>query len=171
MFPGASGGFASTQPNVVTTPVAVTNTVTETTLYTFAVPPGTLGTTNRLRLTLWGNVVAGVGPPTLTFRAKYGSAVVVVANALVTLLSQTGQWCLTVDLMGTGGTATQLIAAELQGHITTAIATVAEEAFRVWATAAIDSTAAQNLVVTVQAGSAVATTTVNMQGASLELIK
>jgi hypothetical protein len=54
----------------VTTPTTMSGTVTETTVYTFSVPGGSLGSDGMLRLTLfgYGQLVSGG----MTYRFKYG---------------------------------------------------------------------------------------------------
>lgn len=56
----------------------VVNTVTETTVYSYTVPGGTLGTNRALRLTMVGDYLnnSGVSSQSLTLRCKYGGTLV-----------------------------------------------------------------------------------------------
>lgn len=58
----------------------VVNTTTETTVYSYSVPGGTLGTTGILLLKFAGNWLANSGTPLLTVRAKLGGTVIGVSN-------------------------------------------------------------------------------------------
>ncbi len=58
----------------------VVNTATETTVYSYAVPGGTLGTTGVLLLKFAGNWLANSGNPTLYVRARFGGTVIGVSN-------------------------------------------------------------------------------------------
>jgi hypothetical protein len=58
----------------------VVNTIAETTVYSFSVPGGTLGTTGMLMLKFAGNWLANSGAPILIVRAKFGGTVVGVSN-------------------------------------------------------------------------------------------
>lgn len=62
----------------------VVNTMTETTVYSFSVPGGTLGTANALRLTLIGDYLNNSGASTTDFEVKvnYPSAATVQSHLL-----------------------------------------------------------------------------------------
>ena len=174
MFPSANGGSVSlppTQLGVINVPVAISNINTEQTLLTLPVPANTMGINGRIILDLLGNNVAGLVPPTLLFKCKFGATSLTVVAPLVTLASQTGLWRMRFEIMNLGVTNSQNLTAVLSGHIATALATVAEESYYNQGTSAIDTTAIQNIVVTLTPGSVVATNTTNLLGASLQLLK
>lgn len=80
--------FASNVPvlNRAMTQVDVSNSNTETTVYSYAVAGGTIGTTGALRLSLWGFYVNNtVGTPDLTVRAKFGGTTIAGDTAFAAL--------------------------------------------------------------------------------------
>ncbi len=62
------------------TEAEVANTSTETTVYSFVVPGGTLGATGALLLKFAGNWLASSGTPSLTVRARCAGTVLGVSN-------------------------------------------------------------------------------------------
>lgn len=58
--------------NKVVVPVTVEGTATETSIYSFTVPGGTLGTSGKLRLKILGTLQTGGGGENFEVRAKYG---------------------------------------------------------------------------------------------------
>ena len=61
--------------NHTTTPVTVGNTATETSIYSFSVPGGSLSTNRRIGVKLFGKW-SGDGSHALTIRAKYGATTI-----------------------------------------------------------------------------------------------
>jgi hypothetical protein len=79
--PGLTTGVVILDRDV--TQAEVVSTVTETTVYTYSVPGGTLGTTKMLRLTLQGDVLNNTGVNrTNTVRVKYGGTTLAVFDAV-----------------------------------------------------------------------------------------
>ncbi len=75
--PYAAVGGATSVPafDKTVTPVTVTNTTTETTVYSVTVPGGTLGTNNRIRVTLLGKWHGRISSnPVLNMTGYYGTA-------------------------------------------------------------------------------------------------
>lgn len=88
----------------------VVSTVAETTVYTFSVPGGTLGTTGRLRLTLLGDILDNAGGPgVVTLRVKYGGTVAWVHNFSpgATNANRRSVW-LQVDIAAQNSTSAQV---------------------------------------------------------------
>jgi hypothetical protein len=171
-----AGGTPACSPaviplNISTTAVSVTNTTTETTLYTFSVPAGTLSTAGMLRLTLLGQITSSAGPPTTTMRYKYGTGVAATAAETTIASTTNGNVYIQYELAATGATNSQLIEAE--GRMVNP-ANGAQAGTNTWlnanTTAAVDSTAAQAVAVTVQFGALDAGTTLTIRYAILERV-
>jgi len=78
----------------------VTNTTTETTVYTFTVPGATLGTTKALRLTLIGDHYNNDGADrTLTIRVKYGATTILSGVFTVTSVGGTNRLAILGEVM------------------------------------------------------------------------
>lgn len=148
-------------PNKVTANTTVTNTTVETTLYTFSVPGGTLSTDNTLRLTLFGSLDGVAGSSNITIRLKYGAATLTTA-----VFSRGGSnqgFELVAHLSGDGTTSAQAGSLRFQAGENVSGVTVSNGG-----TSAIDSTAAQNIVVTVQWVEAQAGNNITLRYAILE---
>jgi len=182
---GTSGQFLQTQgaaanpqwaaiPTVldkVTTNVVVTNTVTEINIYSKSIDANSLSTNNALRLTIFGtHLENGVGSDTVTIRYKYG------ATTLITQIVATWTDGATANrqfiqfvLAGDAATNAQIARAWWIGVIDGAGGDINADINKIGnGTAAIDSTIAQNLVVSVQFANANANRTFTMEYAILE---
>lgn len=182
---------ASPVLNRAASPVVVSNTITETTIYAFEVPGGTLGTAGKVRLVVHGQMTDTVttGAKSLTVRLKYGATTLItypLVYADATTALGTGHPVrLHFELANLGGTNNQLgildsVMAALRndaapqaslggtnhgsGTGTQRIASLQHGA------AAVDSTAAQTLAATIQWGAASSTRSFTMQHATLELL-
>lgn len=148
--------------------VTVTNTATETTIYTYSVPANTLGTNRALRFTLNGTYLNNsAANRTVTVRVKYG------ATTILTKVSPTIPTSATTGSFAIEG----FVAAQNSASIQTGYMWVSFEGgddITRWVddkgSAAEDSTGALNLVVTVQLSSATATQTIVQRFATLELL-
>lgn len=150
--------------NVVTATTDVTNTVTETTAYTYTVPGGTLGTAGSLRLLIFGDVLENVaGGTNLTIRGKYGATTFFTAAPYIPSASATRRpLVLELVLHAKGATNSQVAVGTVTlgdaGVSGTAVAVVEESAgvinrvpmLGMHTTVAEDSTADKALVVTYQ---------------------
>jgi len=154
-LPGGGGG--SVLLNKVTTNTTISDATTaESNLYSFSVPGGTLSTNNTLRLTLRGTISICDSCVTMTIRIKYGPTTL-ATETVVGDSNWPAAWKLVVELSGDGATNAQIMHAA--GFIQN-LGGVAEGLAVQWSgnggqairitrgTAAIDSTTAQNLVVT-----------------------
>lgn len=136
---------------VFTTPVTIANTVTETTVSTFSLPANILGTNNMVIGTIYLSDldIRGAAGATLTLRLKYG------ATTLVSLLfapagtATNGQAKIEVYLAAVGATNSQKGTMSLYRN-PTAASGAWDGAIITPGTAAEDSTAAKNLIVTAQ---------------------
>lgn len=140
----------------VTTDAVIGNTTTETNLYSFSVPGGTFGTSTTLRLTLRGRITGASSH--MTFRVKYGATTLSAGLVISTGMAGASNlpWMVVVEMSADGTASAQVMHAlgSLQ-HIPPG-----EESTPSWqnngyntvrivrGTSAIDSSVAQNLVVT-----------------------
>lgn len=75
---GGGGSSSSTTIDRATTAVTVTNSTTETTIYTYTIPGGTLDANGELRLTLLNEYLNNSGANrSLQFKVKLGGATVI----------------------------------------------------------------------------------------------
>lgn len=139
---GGGGGSTSVFDRDVTA-ATVSNSSTENTVYTVAVPGGQLGTNGRLELALRGAVsTLSSSPGTVTVRFKYGSAVLPFVVDLAPGASS-APIRLEADVTAAGVSNSQVLHAAYQDG-----ASLSSELGR--ATGSVDSTASQTLAVTVQ---------------------
>jgi hypothetical protein len=150
-----SGGI-SLLNKVTANTTLVGNTTAETALYSFSVPGGSLGANSTLRLTLRGTLAPTGYGEYMTFRIKYGATT--LTSASLGMGATNPAWVLVIELSGDGATNAQLLHAvgTLQY-----LQAPPEEGGTGWVnadsnvvqtrgTSAIDSTAAQSLVVSGQ---------------------
>lgn len=176
----------------VSADTTVNNTAAETTIYSFSVPGGTLGTNSRLRVMLqtkFGDTTADIVDATLTFRLKYGgttvATVVILTNGVdATAASICGTaastgFIATGLVSGDGGTSAQVGSMTVNGSLITAFNTTTANAIKLCGaqtnaasqgTSAIDSTVNQTLAVTAQWSVASASRLFTMLHAVLEQI-
>jgi len=92
----------------VTNNVSVSNTVTETSIFSYSVPANTLGTNNALRLTVRGRWSCTGSSPTLTASVKYGTATFAQPVLQSNAVAQTDKgFLLDVLLAADGSTSAQ----------------------------------------------------------------
>lgn len=154
----------------VTANTTVTNTVTETTVYTKQIDANKLSTNKRLRLVLVGTLGIQAASVSLAFRCKYGATTLITyTNATTTTDGSPFQ--LEFLLSADGATNAQLGNFHFFHAVSTGVQDVSTAEHTIGrGTAAIDSTANQNLVVTVQYGGASAGESFVMEHAVLELL-
>lgn len=169
--------------NAATTTVDVVNTVTETDLYNFSVPGGTLGTTNALRLTLIGDLLKndGGGAATWTIRFYFGATqYLIVTRAPSTNSANRQMFSLLIDIGANGATNAQVawgIVRSTAGQApnTSIIITNADpgslDAYSYNAAIAEDSTIARAFRVSAQWGTANANLSIRLRSAHLEVLR
>jgi hypothetical protein len=166
---------ASTKISIITTPVTVTNTTTETNLISLAIPANTLGTDNGVKARLWINNFdnGGAGAGSITLRVKYGGTTHITNGGFETNTNQLAGF-IDVFLLGKGATNSQRLTAILHflGTRTTQNPTGAPDAIfdQSSADATIDSTASQTLTVSIQWSAASASNILAMDWAIIEKI-
>ena len=160
----SSGGI--TALDKVTADTTVSNTAAETALYTFTVPANTLSTNNRLRLVIHGEDKQAGGCTdcdeySYVFRLKYGGTTLFASSTIVprfnTFVPSKSEFLLSAD----GAANSQLgLLANIGWNYLTA-----------QGTAAVDSTLAQTLQVTVDWDVADVNNIVRLKHAVLEIVK
>jgi hypothetical protein len=170
-FEAASGPCAGAGVSIldrVTTDTTVTNTASETSVYSFSVPGGTLATNIALRLTIFATYTNSSGSTdTFTVRLKYGATTVGTVQMDLGSGATVFQSPISAMLMADGATNAQL--ASLFWSIREDNAgNMAPVDRRGGTSSSEDSTAAKNFVVTVQHSVANSTTTFVLKSAILE---
>ena len=118
------------------------NTASETTIYSYTVPGGTLSTNKMLRLTLLGELKNTAGSCTTTIKVKYGSEEIFSDTEVTTNSAGTKVWTINCLLAATGSTSAQF-ADTLYSYGPSTITHKQD-------TASQDSTSDKDLAVTVQ---------------------
>jgi len=163
--------------------IAFSNSAAENTFYTFTVPAN-MGATNgnRLKLSLLMTVLNNSGANrTYTARVKFG-ATTQIDDALIAVPTSAALRTMLVDIIvaNDGATNAQVISATVSISGPLAVTSGLSGDWgaadllgpsTIIATGAIDQTAAQTLVFTLQADAATATQTITQYSAMLELIK
>lgn len=135
------------------TSVTVTNTTTETSVYSVSVPGNTLGTTGRIRVRLCAHYQVTSGTPTFTIRAYYGaSGYIVGAPTLQSSANNQTPFSIDLTLSALNATNAQSILANTFYGSTPNYGSA--NGLIGFGLPAIDSTAAQTLKITVQWGTA-----------------
>lgn len=86
-----------------TSGIVLTNSATETTLYSQDIPAGAMGTVKELNFKLLCALTTGLVPPNLTIRIKLGSSVLAVLNSQGLATSQSGLPFLVEGLIANNG--------------------------------------------------------------------
>ena len=149
--------------DVEATDVTITNTTIETSIYSFSIPANELGTENRIRLVVLGQVNKGAGAGSFTLRFKYGATT--LTSQSITVVSNATNEPYFIEGFLVGDDATN---AQLGGTRTTRDATGVDIIF---GTAAEDSTGALTLDLTVQLNAAAVGFTFLMKHAILTVAK
>ncbi|MBI2365915.1 MAG: hypothetical protein HYV01_13060, partial [Deltaproteobacteria bacterium] len=161
----SSGGI--TALDKVTADTTVSNTAAETAVYTFTVPANTLSTNNRLRLVIHGEDKQAGGCSecdtySYVFRLKYGGTTFFASSNISpsynTFVPSKSEFLLSAD----GATSSQLGLLAYVG---------ANYLLTAQGTAAVDSTSAQTLQVTVDWDFADVNNIVRLKHAVLEIVK
>ena len=151
--------------NLSTSDVTVTNTTTETNLYSFTVTGGTLGTDKSLILVIDISDFDGAASAILTLRLKYGGTTIAVLTSTAdptAYTNSTGR--IVVTLRGDGATNAQLGSMSFEFEQVVNLGDLRR--IRV-AASAVDSTVNQTLAVTAQWAAGQATSSVTKGGATL----
>lgn len=153
----------------------VTNTVTETTVFTYTVPAGLLGTSGALRLTLIGDYYNNTGTgPASTIRVKYGSTTIYSQSDNITQGANRAGVLLEVVLSAANATNAQRVSGWCDwsnSGVNNASGTAGTPTYHKSAVhngVAEDSTTALAFAVTFQHGSTDANLSLRMHSAILE---
>jgi hypothetical protein len=154
--------------NVDITPVTVTNTATETTIYSYSLAGGTLGTNKVIRGLLSGTYQNNSGGTrTVTVRVKYGATTILQkASAAIATNAGTGSFQIDFNLYAQGSASVQQawMACSFESGANVSVN------FDDRGVAAINSAANQTLTVTVQFSAATATQTLVRRHCLLALL-
>ncbi len=159
---------------IITTPVTVTNTSTETNLLSVSIPANTLGTDNGIRFKLnISDYDSGGGADDLTIRVKYG-ATTVVTRVLSAGNQTNDEGFIEGVLFANGATNSQkgVLNYIIEDKSSTSrISTRSSWSGYVFGTSAEDSTGALNFVISVQWGRAIGIDVITMDSALIEIIE
>lgn len=177
---GAGGSSGANVLDRVTSAAGPSNTTTETAVYSFSVPGGSLSTNKMLRLSILGAFLNDSGGArSLTFRVKYGATTMFEdLTTTYAAQAQAREARIELQLAAQGATNDQVLSGELKLSATDA-ATTGRGGFNTSSggfllpfggDAAEDSTANKTLAVTVQFGTASSSLTFLRSYAMLELV-
>jgi hypothetical protein len=177
-LPAWGAGMSVLDRDVV---VADVNTTTsETTVYSFTVPGGTLSTNKALRLSLIGDYLNNSGGTSdLTVKVKYGATTVATMDRHTAVAASASRRIATLECMISALAATNAQITMAQFYLSTAAGVAGADAEddlglgairAVHASVAEDSTADKNLVVTVQHSVSNANTSFRAHVVHLELL-
>ncbi len=177
----APGGVTLLTAVTVTTDVV--NTAVETTAFTFSVPGGTLGTSKTLRLRIIGDFLCGTTTSTVQTRVKFGATTIFDGGIGVNVATSASRrsFDIGLDLHAKGATNLQVATAYWYLGAPGTAGTTGWPVFNNnpnfnlhWGFSgvnngiAVDSTGAQNLVVTFQWNNAAVDNSVRVLTARLE---
>jgi hypothetical protein len=174
--PAAGGGGGGDGIADTVGQLEIANTVTETTLYTYSVPGGTLSTTKALALNLIGDWINNTGADqTVRLRVKYGATTLHdETTAPLPPSAMRRAWMLNLQLGNTGTASSQfaaiswLLGNAQAGAVGLGDASVAMHQNHLGAgSSAEDSTVAQALTVTIELSTASANLSYRRQNAYL----
>lgn len=175
---GLKYALKSQNISTVTADVSVNNTTTETTLFTVSIPANYLGTTNSIDLKIWfTNLGFRAANDGLTIRLKYGGSTALAtgfANVNATAVSALGG-LMQMNLAAQGSTASQVAAGVCFGAVSTGenngagVTMNKSYGSAIGSPIGVDSTSAQDLVVTAQWSAANASNTFTMSMANITL--
>ena len=135
--------------NHTTTPVTVGDTVTETSIYSFSVPGGSLSTNRRIGVKLFGKW-SGDGSHVLTIRAKYGATTICSLEYINSGgFPSNAPFNIQFDLTSSGATGTQNGFLQAQAYAAFEVIDSSGQQAS-FGTATEDSTADKTLNITVQ---------------------
>jgi hypothetical protein len=158
------------------TQAEVTNTTTETTVYTFSVPGGTLGTNKALRLKLLGDHFNDDGASRdLTIRVKFGGTTILSGTLTVTATSGRLPFIGEVQLVAANSALAQIASGDfIMGNQGSASGTMAATGFTflngMHNAVAEDSGVNRTLSVTIQHAAASGNISFRLHTATLELL-
>ncbi len=148
----------------------VSNTTSETTVFSQVIPAGKMGTSKKLSLDLLSTLTTpAISIPTITVRIKLGSSTLVVVNAIGLAISQTNSPFTIAGVIRNRDASNVQIA---YAHITQSASNLPmllANSSAVYADWAVDTTVDQTLSVTVQFGGLSAGTIFTLRDADVDL--
>lgn len=161
-----SRGFASSQASTLT----LSNSTTETTLFSQVIPAGSMGINKKLNLeALCTLTTPVVSIPTLTIRLKLGSAVLTVVSAVGLAVSQTNApVVIEAKIRNKEASNAQILYAKVT-QAGTSLPLLIENSKAVFASWTVDTSVNQTLSITAQFGGLSAATSLTAQDIDIEL--
>lgn len=159
-------GFASAQ----TATSALTNTTTETTMYSQAIKAGSMGTNKEMNFKFICLLTTGLAAPTLTIKVKLGTSVLTVGAAMALALSMTAvPFIVEGSIINEDSAASQLSWCKITQHSNTLALLISGSNALVATTWTEDTTVDKTFVITAQFGSAIVGTSLTFRHASIDL--
>ena len=142
----------------------LSNTTTETTVFSATIKAGQLALDRSVRVQYNGSITSLLLPPTITVRVKFGGTTLTVLSGIALLASATAKpFSIDVFIANRGAANSQYLLATVTNPGAIALLTGLAVMEQASATAAIDTTVDQTLSITVQFGSAVSSTSLTTQ--------
>lgn len=152
--------------NIKTTDVTVANTTTETSVYSFLLPGGSLGTTNKAKWEMSGKIGFAAGA-SLTVRAYYGGALIASCTVASSASGSNKGLAICVKLSGDGSVSAQF--GIIESYV--GIAYSVDNSVPVgWGQGSIASGGDQTFEIKVQWGAASASSTITHHHSTLLLL-
>jgi len=156
----------TTAYSVATSLAALTNSTTETTLFSQSLPAGLLGTAKHVYVTFIGQMSSTLINPTITLKFKYGTGVLTLATGLSINASLTSSpFIIEAEIIAGNSTSSQIAFAKLLNNGSGIFAFPVYLGVGTWT---IDSTTAQNISITAQFNSALTGTTLVPMAMTIE---
>jgi hypothetical protein len=158
----AVGEYAST---------TVTNTATETTLFSQTIQAGAMGLNKELTFKIVCTLSTGVLPPSLTIRIKLGTTTISVLNAqsLATSLSSASPFIIDGMICNNNTVSAQFMFAKIQQPSTTLPLLLSASSSMASADWTVDTSVDQTFAITAQFGSASTAASLVFKHATIEL--
>lgn len=132
------------------TMVEVTGTVAETTVYSFSVPAGTLGTENVLRVRAFGDYLSSGAEYTITSRLKFGGTTILTNLDTMVDSADRRSWAFDAQIMARNSAASQHVTGTFtRGETGASLLPILLPTRLVMQTTTVDTTVAADLVLTV----------------------
>lgn len=159
-------GFSTTDPAVMT----VSNSTTETTLFTDTIRAGRMGTNKELPFEILGVMNSPLlAVPSITIRIKLGSATLTAVNALPVAVSLVNKPFIIRGKIINKGMNAQVVFIEVHQSQTSGVFAGLDSTSTAYAKWTVDTSVDQNFVVTAQFGLLSATTTLTIEYVSIDV--
>ena len=169
VIPAANVPTSLIKRYLTTTAVTVTNTVTETNLFSYTLPGGILGTNGGVKILMRISKIESVaGSAYCIIRLKYGTTVIATSGNAAPLIGDNGGGFMTAVIYASGASNTQLGHYEMEIGPIQVNGSANKARYTATGTGAVDSTLDTAITVTVEWSVANASNTVTMTSALVE---